>query len=144
MSSKIGRASCRVLWRPRLGGSWNMNRGDGLAPARPVASGKEDLAGPTSRRDEDITDRWRPVGATRRDGLEDRPQAWSVERPQGPALGMEDSRQNPARKMASRHGLRPRGLTSKGRPNRYPIGSDCVGSRQDGPGPAKKQVGGLA
>ena len=44
----------------------DMNGGDGLAPARPVASAKEDLAGPTSRRDEDAADRWRPVGARRR------------------------------------------------------------------------------
>ena len=62
-----------------------MNGGDGLVPDRPVASAKEDLAGPASRRDEDATDRWRPVGARRREGLEDRPRARSVERPRGPA-----------------------------------------------------------
>ena len=62
-----------------------MNRVDGLAPARPVASTIEDLAGPASGRDEDSTDRWRPVGARRRNGLEDWPRARIVERPQGPA-----------------------------------------------------------
>ena len=61
-----------------------MNGVGGLAPARPVASAIEDLAGPVSGRDEDSTDRWRPVGARMRDGLEDRPQARNVERPRGP------------------------------------------------------------
>ena len=36
-----------------------MNRGDGLAPGRPVASKKEYLAGLTSRREEDVVGHYR-------------------------------------------------------------------------------------
>ena len=60
-----------------------MNGVGGLAPARPVASAIEDLAGPASGRDEDLMDKWILVGARMRDGLEDRPWARSVERPRG-------------------------------------------------------------
>ena len=61
-----------------------MNGVGGLTPAMLVASSIEELAGPASGRDEDLTDRWRLVGVRVRDGLEDRPRARSAERPRCP------------------------------------------------------------